>query len=198
MTRTVCYVGDQIQILALRAAQQTIDRLDDDLDQIDVFPLVESADVVGLGHLAAMENQVDGPCVVLDVEPVADVLAFAVDGQRPAVADVVDEQRNQLLRELIGTVVVRAVGHQRRHAVGVVIGPHEMVARGLRCRVGAMGVILRRFVEELRAVGQMVFRRRGGRCEGRFDALGMAQLQGSVDLVGGDVVEEFSLEPLGT
>ena len=197
MARTVYYVGNQIQILALRAAQQTIDRLDDDLDQIDVFPLVESADVVGLGHFATMENQVDGPCVVLDVEPIADVLAFAVDGQRLAVADVVDEQRNQLLRELIGAVVVRAVGHQRRHAVRVVIGPHEVVARSLRCRIGAVGIVLRRLIEELLAVSQVMLRG-GRRGERWFDTLGMGQFQSAIYLVGRDVVEELALEPLGT
>ncbi len=62
------------------------------------FPLVEATDVVGLGHAAVVEYRVDGPGVVLDVEPVADVFAPAVDRQRPAVADVVDEQGYELLR----------------------------------------------------------------------------------------------------
>ena len=74
-----------------------------------------------------MEDEVDGTGVVLDEEPVAHVLALAIDGQRLAMADVVDEQRNQLLRELIGAVVVRAVGNDDGHAVSVVIGTHEVV-----------------------------------------------------------------------
>lgn len=47
-----------------------------------------------------MEDQVDGAGVVFDVEPVADILALAIDRQRPAVADVVDEQRDQAFREI--------------------------------------------------------------------------------------------------
>ena len=48
--------------------------------------------------------------VVLDVEPVADVVAVAVDRQGLALQGVEDHQRDQLLGELVGAVVVRAVG----------------------------------------------------------------------------------------
>lgn len=61
-----------------------------------------------------MENQVDGAGVVLHVEPVTDILSLAVYGQRFAVADIIDEQRNQFLGELIGAIIIRAVGHQSR------------------------------------------------------------------------------------
>ena len=63
-------------------------------------------------------------------------------------------------------VVVRAVRGQRRQAVGVVIGAHEMVRRGLRRGVRAVRRVGRRFAE----------RRIGWR-------------QRSVDLVGGHVHE---------
>ena len=45
--------------------------------------------------------------------------------------DVVDEQRNKFLRELIGTVVVRAVGHDGGHTVGVMVGTDKVVGRCL-------------------------------------------------------------------
>ena len=83
--------------------------MDKDFDDIDVLPLVEAADVVGFSDFALMENQVDGPGMVLDIEPVTDILALAIDRQRLAMADVVDKQRNQLLRELVGTIVIGAV-----------------------------------------------------------------------------------------
>ena len=44
-----------------------------------------------------------------------------------AMTDVVDEQRNQLLRELVWTVVVRAVGHDGRHTVCIVESTDEVV-----------------------------------------------------------------------
>ena len=133
-----------------------------------------------------MEDHVDGPCVVLDVEPVADVLPAAVHRKRPSAADVVDEQRNQLLRELVRTVVVRAVRHQRRHAVRVVVGPHEVVRRSLRRRVGAVRVVLRLLGEELlpERTAAALAARRGPR--------GAGQLQRAVHLVGRDVVEQLA------
>ena len=132
MAGAVGDVGDEIHVLSLLAAQQTVYGVDEHADDVDVLPLVEAADVVGVGRLALVEDEVDGACVVLDVEPVAHVLALAVDGQRLAVADVVDEEGNQFLGELIGAVVVGAVGDDDGHAVGVVEGAYEVVARCLR------------------------------------------------------------------
>ena len=51
--------------------------------------------------------------VILDVQPVADVAAVAVDRQRPPVERVQDHQRDQLLGKLKRPVVVRAVRDQR-------------------------------------------------------------------------------------
>jgi len=138
------------------SSESLINGLDKYLDNINVLPLVETADVVGVGYLALMENDVDGTGVVLDVEPVTHVLALAVDGQRLTMADIIDEQRNQLLGELVGAVVVGAVGDDDGHAVSVMEGADKVVARCLRGRIRRMGIILRGLQEELVAVGQMV------------------------------------------
>lgn len=82
--RTVGDVGDELLALAFGVAQQPIDGADDDFNQVDVLPFVESADIVGFGDAAFVEDQVDGAGVVFDVEPVADILALAIDRQRPA------------------------------------------------------------------------------------------------------------------
>ena len=121
----------------------------------------------------------------LDVQPVADVLPAAVHRQRSSAADVVDEKRDQLLRELVRTVVVRAVGNQRRHAIRVVVGPHEVVGRGFRGRVGAVRIVLRLFGEELLA------ERTSAALPARGIPCGACQLQSTVHLVGGDVVEQL-------
>ena len=55
--------------------------------------------------------------------PIADVLALAVDRQIAPEQGVGDHQRDELLRELIGPVVVRAVGNEDRQAVGAVPTP---------------------------------------------------------------------------
>ena len=91
------------------------------------FHSLTPPDVVGLGNLTLVENHIDGTGMVFYIKPVANILSLAINRQWLAMADVVYEQRYQLLRELIRTIVVGAVGHDGRHAVCVVEGTNEMV-----------------------------------------------------------------------
>ena len=127
MSWPVSHIADEIHILVLCASQKPVHSPDEQTDYVYVLPLVESADIVGLGNFALMENQVDGPCVVFHIEPVPHILAPAIDRKRLAVTYIIDEQGNKFLWELIWTIVVGTVGHNRRHSVGVVEGSHEMV-----------------------------------------------------------------------
>ena len=85
--------------------------------------LAAPADIVLLARTAALQDQrPERPRMIIDIEPVAHVGAVAVDGQGLPLDGVEDQQRDQLLRELVGPVVVRAVGDQGRQAVGPVPG----------------------------------------------------------------------------
>ena len=57
-----------------------------------------------------------------------------------------------------------------------------------------MRVVLGGLVEEILTVRQMMLT--GGSLGGerRFDAFGMRQLESSIDLIGGDVIESFAFE----
>ena len=180
---TVGHIGDQIHVLSFLTPQQTIHRVDHDLDDVDILPLVETADVVCLGNLSLVENQVDGTRVILHIEPVAHVLAFAVYRKRLTMADVVNKERDQLLRELVGPVVVRTVRHDRRHAVRIVERTHEVVARRLRCRIRTVRIVFGRLKEKLFAIGKMMFARGGLGGERRLDAVGMRQFQRPIHFV---------------
>ena len=124
---SVCYISNQIQVSTLRATEQSIHGLDYHLDDIDVLPLVETADVVSLGNLTLVENHIDGTGMVYYIQPVAYILALTIYWQWLAMTDVVDEQWNQLLWELVWTVVVRAVGYDGRHTVCIVESTDEVV-----------------------------------------------------------------------
>ena len=100
MTSTVCHIGDEVHILALLTAEQTIYGIDKHLDDVDVLPLIEATDIIGISNLALMEDEVDGTSMIDDIKPVANVLTLAIDRQRLTMADIIDEQRNQFLREL--------------------------------------------------------------------------------------------------
>ena len=197
VAQAVRHVGDQVHVLAFGAAEQLIDGLDDDLDNVDVLPFVESADVVCLGNLPVMENHVDGAGVVFDEEPVAHVLALAVNRKRLLVADVVDEERDELLGELVRTVVVAAVRHDCRHAVGVVERANEVVGTGLRSGIRAVRRVLRRLVEDVVAVSQVVLAGACGRSERGRDAFRVVHLERTVNFISGDVVETLALVLLG-
>ena len=111
VTLSVCYISDEIHILAFLSAEQSINSLDYHLDDVNVLPLVETADVIGLGYLTLVENHIDGTGMIYYIQPVAHILTLTIYRQWLAMTDVVDEQRNQLLWELVWTIVVRAVGH---------------------------------------------------------------------------------------
>ena len=108
---------------------------------------------VGLPRAALGEDVPDGRGVVLGVDPVADVLAPAVELRALAVDDVGDLAGDELLHVLVGTVVVRAVGDGRAQPVGACPGADEHVARGFGGAVRGAGLVrsalgeLRRIVE---------------------------------------------------
>lgn len=154
-------VGDPVEVLGVAAH-----RLEDHAHDRDVVLLAVGADEVGLPHAALREDVPDGRGVVLGVDPVADVLAAAVELGADAVDDVGDLPGDELLHVLVGAVVVGAVGDGRAKPVGAGPGAHEHVGGRLGRAVGARGPI-GRLLGELRRV---------------------VERQVAVDLVGGDVV----------
>ena len=154
-------VGDPVEVLRV-----TAHRLEDHAQHGDVVSLAVGPDEVGLPRAALGEDVPDGRGVVLGVDPVADVLAAAVELGAHAVDDVRDLPGDELLHVLVGAVVVGAVGDRGAKAVGAGPGAHEHVGARLGARVRAARVV-RRILGELRRV---------------------VERQVAVDLVGGDVV----------
>ena len=159
-------VGDPVEVLGVAAH-----RLEDHAQDRDVVPLAICSDEVGLPHAALGEDVPDGRGVVLGVDPVADVLAAAVELGADAVDDVRDLSGDELLHVLVGAVVVGAVGDRGTQTVGAGPGPHEHVG-------GRLGGAVRR--------GRPV-----GRLLGELG--GIVERQVAVDLVGGDMVVTDSI-----
>ena len=57
-----------------------------------------------------------------------------LSGQR-----VQDDQGNEFLRKLARAVIIGAIRDERGEPIGFVIGPHEMIAGRLGCRIGLFG-----------------------------------------------------------
>ncbi len=163
-------VGDPVEVLGVATHGR-----EDHAQHGDVVLLAICADEVGLPHAAAGQDVPDGRGVVLGVDPVADVLAAAVELGADAVDDVGDLPGDELLHVLVGAVVVGAVGDRGTQAVGAGPGAHEHVG-------GRLGGAVRRGGPVGRLLGELG---------------GVVERQVAVDLVGGDVVVADAVLPHG-
>lgn len=162
MSRSVLDIVDQ----GLRLAQG----LQDGLDDLEVGSLVVSADVVDLAVAAVSDDQVDGVVVVTDIEPVTDVGTIAVDRKGFVMHRLLDHERDELLRELVGTVVVAASADGDRKTEGPMVCHDKEVCAGLAGGIRGAGLDWGVLGEEqVRSVQRKV----------------------AVDLVGGDLVVTF-------
>lgn len=119
----------------------------------DVVPLAVRADQVGLADPALGQDRPHAAGMVLGVDPVAHVLAPAVQLRPLALEDVRDLAGNELLHMLVRAVVVRAVGNRGPQAVRAGPRAHQHVGRGLRARVRA-GRMVRGGLRELGRIVQ--------------------------------------------
>ena len=55
------------------------------------------------------DNEMKRAGVILDIQPIAHVGAIAIDGQGLSFDGIKNGERYQLLREMVGTIIVRAV-----------------------------------------------------------------------------------------
>ena len=85
--------------------------------------------------------------MIVDEQPVANIEPSAIDRHRLAREPLDDGQRDELLRELVRPVIVRAIGEQDRQPIGVAPGPHEMVRRRLGGGIGRARIVAGLFGE---------------------------------------------------
>jgi len=117
VARAVFYGGDQVTVASLLWTQ-LLEDVAQGVYYVDVLFFVMAADVVGFAGLAFGDDFIEGSGVVFHVEPVSDLVAFAVYREWLAFQGVEDHQRDELFREMVGAVVVAAVGYQSWQAVG--------------------------------------------------------------------------------
>ena len=77
MTNAISFSCGRCGLSGTHLVEQAADRADD----VDVLALAVAADVVGLARLARAQDQRQRLGMVLDMQPVAHVLALAVDRQ---------------------------------------------------------------------------------------------------------------------
>ena len=139
MTQTIFHMFDELLGNAI-VLQTIVELLDDGLNDEDVGTLIMTAHVIDLADLAAVSHHIDSLAMVLHIQPVTDLHAVAVHRELLVMLDVVDHQRNQLLRELVGAVVIGAASDVDGHTIGIMKRLHKIVGAGLRRRVRAVGI----------------------------------------------------------
>lgn len=140
MARTVLHPVERVLVLS--------HHLQDHAKHGDVVFLAVRADQVGLADPAFGQDRPHTAGMVLGVDPVAHVLAPAVQLRPLALEDVRDLAGNELLHMLVRTVIVAAVGNRGPQAVRAGPRAHQHVGRGLRTRVWA-GRMVRGGLREL-------------------------------------------------
>ena len=135
---------DRVSTVVARTVLHPVERvlalshhLQDHAKHGDVVPLAVRADQVGLADPALGQDRPHAAGMVLGVDPVAYVLALAVQLRPLALEDVRDLAGDELLHMLVRAVVVRAVGNRGPQAVRAGPRAHQHVGRGLRTRVWA-------------------------------------------------------------
>ncbi len=83
-------------------------------DQFQVGPFVASSDIVGFSRASTPEDRHDGSTVIANIEPVADVGAVAIYGNRLSVEARQDYGRDEFFAMLKRSIIVRTVGHHDR------------------------------------------------------------------------------------
>jgi len=106
--------ADPLPDLFRVSAAALCDDLTNGMNNLEIGAFFAGADIVNRTDLALRQNVENRPAVVLNVKPLANLFSVAIHWKIKAVNAVSNQQRNQLFRKLIGTIVVRATRYHNR------------------------------------------------------------------------------------
>src|SRR5688500_8026229 len=100
MAGPVLDISDELLRLAIFPIKFLVHQPTEQQNEVKIFPFIVATDVVDLSRFSFVENGIYSSGVVLDIQPIADVLSLSVNRQRFLLDDVVDHKRDQLLGEV--------------------------------------------------------------------------------------------------
>ena len=160
MALTIFYVFDQLltdkSLAGILIRKHLLQGIQNNMNDLDVLLLIMSADIVGLKESALFLYHVNSLGMILYIEPVPDILSISINRKILAMQSIVNDQRDQLLRELVRSVIVGAVCNICRELISIHIGFYQKIRRSLACRIGAMRIIRCCFIEK----GLIIIRQR--------------------------------------
>src|SRR6185437_9959318 len=118
-----------------RSRHCPVDGVADLPDNIDIALLAIAAKIVLLAGPAARQQRDKPFGMILNMQPIPDVGAGSVNRQRLALDGIEYGQRDELFRKLAWSIIVRAVRHDNRQAIGLEPCQREVIGGRLAGRI---------------------------------------------------------------
>src|SRR5690349_14636994 len=122
--------------------------LEDSLSHAEIFHKIQAPNIVDLSDSASLENGKYSTAVVLHVQPIALLLAVAINGEILLAKGICDHERHKFFGKLIRPIVVRRPRDYRGETIRADIGPYQEIGRGLRGGVRTARLQRKTFVRE--------------------------------------------------
>src|SRR5207244_1298588 len=136
------------------------------LHDIEVLPVIITANVIRLTHTPTAEDRVNALAVIFHIQPVPDVGTITVDRNWFSCQAGTNNRWDQFLSVLKRTVVVGAIAGAGRQSIRPVVGAYQVIGSRFARRIWGIRSVRRAFAE-----GRVV------------------RTQGAIHLVGRDVME---------
>ncbi|MNN48156.1 hypothetical protein D3C81_1626190 [compost metagenome] len=101
--------------------------MDDGLHHFQIRAFIMTAYIIHFTTYTFVQYEINRSTVIIDMQPVPNIFAIAVNRNLLFVQNFRNRQWNQLLREMVRAVIVRAPGNVHRQAVGFIISSNEQI-----------------------------------------------------------------------
>ena len=91
------------------------------LHNINICHLVAATNIIDLSVPAMMDYHIHRPAMVIYMDPIANIYPLSLYRQRLILKSIKHHKRNQLLRELAWSVIIRTSADSHRQAISSVI-----------------------------------------------------------------------------
>jgi hypothetical protein len=92
-----------------------------------------------MARAATLEGIHHAACVVINMHPLAALLAIAINGQRLARQRIGYHARNKFFRVLARAIIIATAGDDAVQPIGGVPGTHQHIGGGFACGIGRVG-----------------------------------------------------------
>ena len=101
---------------------------EDNFHDFDVCFLVVTTEVINFTYSPLLQHGKDTIAVILNIEPITHIQSLSINRQWLVLGSIVDHQRDELLRELVGAIVIAATRDSHRKTVSAMVGLYQQIS----------------------------------------------------------------------